>query len=812
MNGTHDACHILHGVNLHTLDIQDKAYTSLEYDKILQLLSKHTSFSLSRELALSLRPLNDLDGAIRSQRETTEALRVLQLKPDITIGGARDIRSLVTKASLGGVLDPSELLQISDTIAAANSFSRQLGKVLEDADSFSLLSAQLRHIVDLSDLRKQIDSAIDDQAQVRDSASTTLARIRSQLRSAHDRLMQHLNSLISSSSYRDALQEPIITQRDGRYVVPVRADARHRIPGIVHDVSGSGQTLFVEPLATVDMGNRITELRRQESEEIERILAQLSEAVASVASDIMRTLLALARLDFALAKAKFSQHLHACEPELVSAEYEGDKLFLPDARHPLLGRDVVPITIFLGGDFRVLVITGPNTGGKTVALKTTGLLSLMALSGLHLPTSERARVPVLKYILADIGDEQSIEQSLSTFSSHVINIKKMLEVAGPDTLLLLDELGAGTDPEEGAAIAEAIIDYLLEKRALVVATTHYPDIKVYAQTTPGVTNAAVEFDLETLSPTYRLTIGLPGRSYAIDIAQRLGLPKVVIEAAKSRVSPESRAANDLLEQIEAEKKLADQRLAEAEQIRREAEELRSRAAAELQEAERIREQALEEGYQQALRELEDVRREIDEVRRRLSASQAASKLGEIADALRAVENVERRVRKSTRGSKRPSVIRRLPQVGDSVRIKSFGAEGKVLSISDSTAEVQVGSLRSRVPLSDLEVVGGKQSTETSSQTRTRGVRLNVDVRANISTELDLRGMRAEEALSKLDEYLNDAYIQGIPTARIIHGYGTGALRDAVRSMLQGHPLVSGFRPGGPGEGGDGVTVINLISR
>ncbi|MDP9352586.1 MAG: endonuclease MutS2, partial [Chloroflexota bacterium] len=711
---------------------------------------------------------------------------------------------------LGGVLEPSDLLTLAATLSAARGMRRIILKLSDTGAELPLLTAMAHRIEDLPDLENRIRVTISDRGDVLDSASPALGRVRSALRTAHDRLLQLLRSILNSSTYGPAIQEPIITQRQGRYVVPVKADFRARLPGIVHDTSNSGQTLFVEPLAAVESGNRWRELQTREAEEVERVLLEISGAVAEVGPEIRRTIEAVARLDFSLAKARYANALRAVRPEVVRASRlprSEPAIRLPEARHPLLRGRVVPISLELGGAYRVLVITGPNTGGKTVALKTVGLLSLMAQSGLHVPTDPGARLPVLDDVFADIGDEQSIEQSLSTFSSHISNIVGMLGEVGPDSLVVLDELGAGTDPEEGSALARAIIDYLLERRCLAVTTTHYSELKSYAHTTPGTRNASVEFDEESLSPTYRLMVGLPGRSNALSIAGRLGMPAEILESARERVRPESRELNDLLQQIQDERDAASEARAAVQTEQEEARKLADRARRALDEAAVVRANALDDGRRQAQEELEVFRREMATLRRTLERSPGEQGRAE-------VQAVQEQLREMTRRtSSRPRHIPKAPTreiaPGDTVLVSTLGSSGRVLSVGSGTAEVQLGSLKSRVPLADLQLQAPRKEQVPEPVGRSR---YRLEPRSAPPLELDLRGQRAEDVREQLDKYVDDAYLSGMPMLRIIHGKGTGVLRQVVREFLSKHPLVDSIEGGGSAQGGEGVTVASLSSR
>lgn len=795
-----------------------KYLQTLEYNKILERLAQHTSFSAGRELALSLRPATDPAEVRRRQQETSEARSLQDIRPDISLGGARDVRLLVQRARLGATLLPVDLLDVRQTLISARTLKRTVTRL---GNQFPLLAGLAQWLEECTDLVNEIGRCINDRGDILDSASPALARIRQELAGARDRLMERLQRLIASGEVAPHLQEALITQRSGRYVIPIRAEAKGRVPGIVHDESTSGATVFIEPLATVDLNNRWRELELQEQHEIERILAALTARVGEDGDLIERTVEILARLDLAFAKGRYSYELRAVAPRLSAsgcqAAPEGlcpsgplgepkprAPLTLLKARHPLLPAEtVVPISIWLGDDFRVLVITGPNTGGKTVALKTVGLLALMHQAGLHLPVDPDSILPVFTGVYADIGDEQSIEQSLSTFSSHMRTIIGILQQAGEGSLILLDELGAGTDPVEGSALAQAIIRALLARNLLAVATTHYSELKLFAYATPGVSNASVEFNVETLSPTYELTIGLPGRSNALAIATRLGLPQELIAEATSLVAPEDREADALLAEIKQAREETQAALARMRQAEGEAEELHQRLARELAAIDETRRQTIEEARAQVQRELEVVRTEL----RSISAGLATETLTQ--DWLRQAAERVRQLEKEalpTPPPPPPAAPTGPLEVGDTVFVSTLGQVGELVALAGDEAEVQVGSFRLRTPAAALEL---RHRAAGTPQPEPSGPRVGLAPPPGM--ELDLRGQRAEDALGQLDKYVDNAYLAGLPYVRIIHGKGTGALRQVVREALAQNPLVASYRPGEREEGGEGVTVANLAS-
>ena len=788
--------------------MHDKSLTTLEYPKILDRLAREAAFSASKALALALRPSERLNDVRRLLALTTEARRLMELRPDIGVRGARDVRPHAAAALRGTMLSPAELRDVLVTLRASGYLSRAIGRL---DDSFPLLKALAVDLPARPALEGRIEESISEDGDVLDSASPTLRRLRADIRAAQQRLQDRLQTLVSE--FRTALQEPIITMRSDRYVLPVRAEARSQVRGIVHDQSGSGATVFVEPLVIVEMNNRLKQLQLEEREEVERILLELSGLVAADAPYVTLAVELLAEIDLQLAKARLAGEQRASEPAVNAA---GRVRFF-QARHPLLSGRVVPIDFHLGGDFSMVVITGPNTGGKTVALKTVGLLTVMAQSGLHIPAQDGSEIAVFTSVFADIGDEQSIEQSLSTFSSHLSRIIEILREAGEQTLVLLDELGAGTDPSEGSALARAMLSHLLERRVTTIATTHYSELKAFAHEHAGVVNASVEFDVETLSPTYRLSIGLPGRSNALAIAARLGLPAAIIEDARVFLGTAGVEMESLLEGIQADRRAAaDERYrlsmerAEAEHQRHEAQRLR-------EEAEEERAHVLNEARTQARGELETLRAELARLRASVRQPDLTRETLEAArTATRALEEAAAPVpqrRRSRRAATDGDRDERLPgpiAVGDAVRILSMDQRGEVLSLSEARgeAEVQLGALKLRVPLADLERISRRKARAEDRPALTLPTLAD---REPPALQLDLRGSRVEEALPALDQYLNDAMLSGLASVRLLHGKGTGALRQAIREQLAHHPLVRSFAAAPDREGGEGVTVATLRS-
>jgi len=788
----------------------------LEFDKVLDLLEDRCTYSVASELALDLAPSDHAPTARRALALTDEAKTLLGSVPDFSVRGARDIRELVRGAQIGILLNASQLLEIQDTLGAARNLRRAFRRLPNPEGRYPGLSDVIVAVEEFPGLEADIGRTVGGRGEILDTASPELGRIRNALRTAHNRLLDRLNGLLTSQKYGNAIREPIITMRDGRYVIPVRADARGAVGGIVHDSSSSGVTVFIEPLETVELNNAWRQLQRDEEHEIERILRQLSDVVALNADPLQRTVGGLAEFDFQLAKARFSFDLDANSPTIAD-EDAPCRIVLQHARHPLLTGNVVPIDIALGEDYRVLMITGPNTGGKTVALKTVGLLTLMAQAGLHIPADRTSVVSVFSQIFADIGDEQSIEQSLSTFSSHMKNVIDMFARVTPDSLVLLDEMGAGTDPTEGAALARAIVATLLDRGPLTVATTHYSELKSFAYTTPGVENASVEFNVETLSPTYRLLIGVPGRSNALAIAERLGLPGGIVGRARSYLTPQEVQVDELLGQIKDERDAAEAARATAVAEQQEAEQVRRAAQETLREAERARITARDAALSELEGELTGIREELRRLGRdreqvavtREWLRQAETRATELGQSVRQVRAAQPTLRPT---NPVPVAIR----PGDRVMVASLGQQGDVIGLSDGDeAEVQVGTFRLRRPLSDLTRMSHNQVRATERESRMNAPRRApaaaiVPARGEtVPLDIDVRGMRAMEAEETLEPYLNDAYLASLPFVRIIHGKGTGALRQAIRQFLNQHPLVAGTEGERDQQGGEGVTIARL---
>ncbi|RME07645.1 MAG: endonuclease MutS2 [Anaerolineae bacterium] len=801
--------------------IDEKTLRTLEYDRVLERLAAYCAFPPSVEAAHALRPAPDRIAAQQRLAETREARQLLAENPSFGIGGARDIRSALADAARGKMLEPAQLLDIKSTLVAA----RRLGRLLQRQE------AEYPHLAELAlglppslGLIDAVNQAISERGEILDTASARLAAVRRDLKVERDRLLTQLERMVNNPQVAPYLQEALVTQRDGRFVLPVRADFKGKIKGIVHDQSASGATVFIEPLSVVERNNRLRELQLAEQEEERRVLVELTARVAENRHALESALEALAVVDLALARAKYAEALDAIEPQIIPLAADRRpqttdgglpsavcRLFA--ARHPLLNPEtVVPIDVVLPPGTRALVITGPNTGGKTVTLKTVGLLTLMAQSGLHIPAAAESEIAWFDAVYADIGDEQSIEQSLSTFSGHITNIRRILEQADERSLVLLDELGAGTDPQEGAALARALLNYLVARGITTLVTTHHPELKAYAHATPGVVNASVEFDLETLRPTYRLTIGLPGRSNALAIAERLGLPAEIIEEARREIHPDDLRADDLLDEIYRQRDAARQERAQAERARREADRLRNELAERLAAIEDERLQVLEDARRQAGQEIEALRDEIKTLREELR--RARQPLEVVKAVEEKVEALEEKVAAPVRREEAPlQPVSGEVRLGSKVVVRTLGKEGVVRALDGERVEVQIGNLRVRARRGEVALRGVQQTDDDRPQAvvhqPSTAVRRPPSAAASPGIELDLRGHRADEALEALDRYLDKAYLARLPWVRIIHGKGTGRLRQAVRQALERHPHVASYEAGAPAEGGDGVTVVTL---
>ena len=792
-------------------ELFEKSMATLELPQVLALLADCAATLEGKERCLALRPLTDLDDVARAQEETSAAVKMLILRGSPGFSGVKPVSASLQRADMGGSLSTRELLDIAAVLRAARS-AREYGE--GDERKKTCIDHLFRSLTANRFLEDKITGSIVGEDEIADAASPELASIRRHMRATEARVRDILQKLISSNQSK-YLQESIITIRSDRYVVPVKAEHKNAIPGLVHDVSSSGSTFFIEPMGVVKANNELKELQAREEKEIERILAELSAECAQFKDDITQDYDLLILLDVIFARAKLAYRMRACAPRIVERG-----LYLRKARHPLLDpKTAVPIDIELGDTFDTLVITGPNTGGKTVTLKTLGLLTLMTQCGLHIPAADRSAVSVYERVLADIGDEQSIEQSLSTFSAHMVNIVEILKEADRHSLVLFDELGAGTDPVEGAALAIAVIQHVRRLGAKVAATTHYAELKTFAMTTAGVENASCEFDVETLAPTYRLLIGIPGKSNAFAISRRLGLPEDVIAAAQGQMSGESVRFEDILTQLEEKRQALEKREQEADRLLRQREEDARRAREFREQMERAKDNARSRGEAEAKRILRDARTAADQVFQELSEMRKAQ-----AKAERMLnENEARAALRRTLNEAEEAVSRRdarqepIPKpsrpirAGDLVEIPGVKTPAEVVSVGkDGTLQLKAGILKMKAKVDEVRLI---EDDERAARKKTPSVtiRQNADraLRASAARELDIRGMETLEAESVVENFISAAVMGKLETVTIIHGKGTGALRKAVHDILRRNKAVKSFRLGVYGEGESGVTVVTL---
>ena len=780
------------------MTISRHARSVLELPKVLDRLAEFADFPLSHHLALHLEPMTDRASVLAALEETRQARSALEFAPNLNVGSAHDINPEIDATEKMARLDPPALLRVADTIRSGNRLRHTLSRIAEAAPD---LAVRAGRIAPLESLLNAITASIGNDGSILDSASPALAALRSAARNVHNRLLRRLSSLTSSPRYGRILQEPIFTQRSGRYVLPIRQEARSGFEGVVHDVSASGATVFMEPLELVNMNNESRRLQIEEKNEEERVLQSLSSQVGAVAEHARENLRLIAGLDLALAKARHADSIGAIEPEIAD-----DFTFkLARARHPLLGDDAVPIDIRIeGGEhgFRALVITGPNTGGKTVALKCVGLLHLMAACGLHVPAGDGTKLAVYRSIYADIGDEQSIEQSLSTFSSHMTNLVEMVREADSESLVLADEIGAGTDPIEGASLAQAIVERLLEKGCAIIATTHFGALANFASANPLVENASVNFAPDTLSPTYEISIGLPGRSGAAEIATRLGLDDQIVAHARELAGSEYYEAAALIDDIRRRAAEADKLRRQAEEAARRAEDIRSRADDHAQAAAR----RISDERKRTRRESRRLVREIETLARRARKTPGKVESDRLTDLASRSRDLERRLEEVSEKSEglEPDASEAAEfRPGDQVAIRGIRGTGEVLSVdvSGREAEVAIGPARMRVSANDLQPVSRRAARAASRPKPTETPSVSQPVQA------DIRGIRAEEAPYEIDRLIDLALREGRSELGIVHGSGTGALRSAVRRYLAEHPLIKSYSDAGPRRGGSGVTVV-----
>lgn len=794
--------------------MKEKHYKALELDKILALLAEQASCDDAREAAAQLRPQASLKDAVWLLGQTEDAFQLLARFGGPSFGGLKNVNNALSRAEAEGSLNMKELLDIAEVLRVIRSLSEWRERC---AGVKTRIDAYFEALTPNKYLEDKITNAILSEEEMSDNASAELFDIRRKMRAAAVRVREKLDSMVRSAHYQKFLQDPIVTMRGGRFVVPVKTECRGEVAGLVHDTSSSGATVFVEPMAVVEANNEIKVLGSREQAEIERILMELSVEAGGFAGSVMESYEAAVALNLVFAKAQLAYKMKASVPIMN----EEGILELKNARHPLIDpKKVVATNITLGKDFDTLVITGPNTGGKTVSIKTIGLLSAMAMCGLMIPVSDQSRVSVFDHILVDVGDEQSIEQSLSTFSAHMTNIISILETADSRSLVLIDELGAGTDPVEGAALAMSILERLHEKGAKIGATTHYAELKAYALQTPRVQNACCEFDVKTLKPTYRLLIGVPGRSNAFAISSRLGMEDRVVEHAKALVSTENKRFEDVVEALEESRQALEAERGAAEAMRREAEEIRREAGALKERVEREREQELERARGEARRMVEQARRqgqalmeELNQLKKEKASAANAAELARKTKALmknkmNAFEDLVDPVREASYDDENYTLPRPL-EAGDTVFVTTLGKEAQVAAPADKNGNVlvQAGLLQTRVKQKDLRLVKGRRKAGGGVTMRT--VKSSSRAEMQVSGRCDLRGKMVEEALLDLDQYIDGAVMAGLGEITIIHGKGTGALRKAVQEHLRSHPSVKAYRLGVYGEGENGVTIAQV---
>lgn len=774
----------------------------VEYNKIKTMLIEQAETTLGKQLSEKMLPIIDFEEVVKGLSETDEAMQIIRLNQIIPLGGIKDIRASVKRSEIGSILSTNECLEIAETVRGGN-LVKQFIENLEQ-DNIPLLIKYVSEIVPLKDLQKNIQACIDEYGGMLDSASTTLRSIRSSIRTFESQIRERLDNYLKSNS--NMLSDSIITIRNDRYVLPVKSEYRVAIGGVVHDQSSSGQTLFMEPKQVVEINNKLQETIAKEKQEVERILQGLTVEIANQASYLIQNTAILAQIDLIHAKAKLGQKMNAKKPTMNNEGY----IKMKEARHPLIPKDkVVPNDIELGKAYQAIVITGPNTGGKTVTLKLIGLSTLMAQSGLFIPALDGMELAVFEKVFADIGEEQSIEQNLSTFSSHMTNIVDILEKFDEKSLVLFDELGAGTDPQEGAALAMSILDYVIAKGTRVVATTHYPELKAYGFNREKVTNASVEFDVETLQPTYRLLIGVPGRSNAFEISKRLGLTNLVINIAKEHIGVESQGVENMISSLETARREAEKDYEKAHNILEDADKIKTDLTREWELFEKKREELYKKAEDKAAKAIDQAREEatliVDEIKQ--MKNQSSMKEHEWIEAKKMLEEAQPSI--ANKKKERLSVdekqdINQKIDVGDEVNVLKFNQKGIIIQlISEKEFMVQVGVMKMKLKKKDLRFIKKQEQDVEKPVTKKSGTK------DYVKSELDLRGERFEEALIKIEKYIDDCILSGLSSVTIIHGKGTGALRTGVQEYAKNHPNILNARPGKQGEGDSGVTVLEL---
>jgi len=788
-------------------ELYEKSLQKLELGAVLQLLADQASSEAAKEQCLALKPLNDIDDIRHLQAQTSAACKLIVQKGSPGLGGIKDVSESLARADRGGCLSAGELLKIAGVLKTA----RMVKNYAETDAVSSVLDPYFLELMGNKYLEDKIDTSIISEEEIADAASSELADIRRHIRIQSAKIRESLQKVISSPTYAKFLREPIITIRSDRFVVPVKSEFKSSVPGLVHDVSSSGSTFFIEPMQAVNANNTLRELFARERKEIERILAELSAEAAAYKPHIDHNYEILVLLDCIFARAKLSFQMNAMEPEIR----QDGRIELKKARHPLIDKKkVVPISVRLGDDFDTMVITGPNTGGKTVTLKTIGLLTLMAECGLHIPADDGSYVSVYERVLADIGDEQSIEQSLSTFSAHMKNIVQIVEQCDDQSLVLFDELGAGTDPAEGAALAIALIQYCRKCGAKVAATTHYAELKLFAMRTKGVINASCEFNVETLQPTYRLLIGIPGKSNAFAISRKLGLPEHIIQEAANTVNENDANFEDVLNQLEQQRQAMEEARKEAEYLRQQTEKNKKQSDAYFQEMKKEREKAVAKARQEAQHIIDDARRtanavqeELKQLRKQMRDTADAQGVNmKQADLRRALNEAEEKLVGEKQQPKRPEPTRAI-RVGDTVELLKLGSKASVIAINkDGSYQLQAGIMKINAKPDEVYLLEDQQTQAVKKilQNNKRELKLQA-----ACPELDIRGMASDEMLGVLTVFLDNAYLSNLPSARIIHGKGTGILRAAVHAELRKCKYVKKFRLGTFGEGEDGVTIVEF---
>lgn len=790
--------------------MNEKTLTKLEYNKIIELLTDQASSPAGKQKCKTLVPMFDLHELNLAQEQTAAAFTRIVKKGRLSFSGCYPIEDSLMRLEVGAALTCGELLKISKLLQVTNR-AKSYGRHDTVDELEDCLDAFFNQLEPLTSLTNEISRCIIDEDEIADDASSTLKNIRRNIMATNDKVHSTLTSLVNGS-LKSYLQDALITMRGDRYCLPVKAEYRSQVPGMIHDQSSTGSTLFIEPMSVVKLNNDLKELYGKEQEEIQVILARLSEEAAGYISELRGNYRILTELDFIFAKGSLALSMHASKPIFNKNGY----IHIREGRHPLLDKKkVVPITLTLGGDFDLLIVTGPNTGGKTVSLKTVGLFTLMGQAGLHIPALDRSELAVFENVFADIGDEQSIEQSLSTFSSHMTNIVSFLKNVNEHSLVLFDELGAGTDPTEGAALAIAILSYLHERGIRTMATTHYSELKVFALSEPGVENACCEFDVETLRPTYHLLLGIPGKSNAFAISSKLGLPDYIIEKAKEQLSEHEESFEDLLTDLEDSRRTIEKEHAEIASYKREIEQLKNKLEKKQHRLDEQKERIIREANEKANSILREAKEFADETMKNFR------KFGKenisAADMERERERIRQQIAKTQNSSKievqkpkktyKPSDFR----LGESVKVLSMNLTGTVNSLPDAKGNlfVQMGILRSQVHISDLEIIEEPMSITAKQMRRTSSGKMKMGKSMHISPEINLLGKTVDEAIAELDKYLDDAYLAHLSPVRIVHGKGTGALRQGVHNYLKRQKHVKSFRLGAFGEGDAGVTIVEF---